>query len=54
VRLVHLPGHACVAASIPLALAEAVPVGRIERGQQVLLLGTGAGLTTIGVVGLVF
>jgi 3-oxoacyl-[acyl-carrier-protein] synthase III len=43
----------CVAASIPLALAEAVQTGRITRGQRVLLLGTGAGLT-LGAVGLVF
>lgn len=43
----------CVAASIPLALAEAVAAGRISRGQRVLLLGTGAGLA-IGAVGLVF
>jgi 3-oxoacyl-[acyl-carrier-protein] synthase-3 len=35
----------CVAASIPLALAEAVEAGRIERGDRVLLAGTGAGLT---------
>ena len=43
----------CVAASIPLALAEAVTAGRITRGQRVLLIGTGAGLT-IGAVGLIF
>jgi 3-oxoacyl-[acyl-carrier-protein] synthase-3 len=35
----------CVAASIPLALAEAVEAGRIARGDRVLLAGTGAGLT---------
>jgi 3-oxoacyl-[acyl-carrier-protein] synthase-3 len=35
----------CVAASIPLAFAEAIEVGRIERGDRVLLAGTGAGLT---------
>ena len=34
----------CVAASIPLALAEAVEAGRIERGDHVLLAGTGAGI----------
>lgn len=43
----------CVAASIPLALGEAVAAGRIRRGQRVLLIGTGAGLT-IGALGLVF
>lgn len=35
----------CVAASIPLALCEAVEAGRICRGDRVLLVGTGAGLT---------
>jgi 3-oxoacyl-[acyl-carrier-protein] synthase III len=35
----------CVAASIPLALAEAVHDGRVRRGQRLLLVGTGAGLT---------
>lgn len=34
-----------VAASIPLTLAEAVHAGHITRGDKVLLLGTGAGLT---------
>lgn len=35
----------CVSASIPLAFAEAVHAGRIRRGDRVLLIGTGAGLT---------
>jgi 3-oxoacyl-[acyl-carrier-protein] synthase-3 len=35
----------CIAASIPLALAEAVYEQRIRRGQRVLLVGSGAGLT---------
>lgn len=35
----------CVAASTPLALAEAVHEGRVARGDRVLLVGTGAGLT---------
>jgi 3-oxoacyl-[acyl-carrier-protein] synthase-3 len=35
----------CVAASIPLALAEAVEGGVIQRGSRVLLVGTGAGLS---------
>lgn len=43
----------CVAASIPLALAEAVHAGRIRRGDRVLLIGTGAGLT-LGALALVF
>jgi 3-oxoacyl-[acyl-carrier-protein] synthase-3 len=43
----------CVAASIPLALAEAVHGGRIRRGDRVLLVGTGAGLTA-GALALTF
>lgn len=43
----------CIAASIPLALAESVAAGRITRGRRVLLLGTGAGLS-IGAAGLIF
>jgi 3-oxoacyl-[acyl-carrier-protein] synthase-3 len=38
----------CIAASLPLALAEAVHQGRIQRGHKVLLIGTGAGLTLGG------
>jgi 3-oxoacyl-[acyl-carrier-protein] synthase-3 len=43
----------CVAASIPLALAEAVHAGDVRRGQRVLLLGTGAGLS-LGAVALTY
>lgn len=43
----------CVAASIPLALAEAQAAGRVRRGDRVLLLGTGAGLT-LGALALTF
>lgn len=43
----------CIAASIPLALTEAVQTGRIQRGQRVLLIGTGAGLS-IGALALTF
>ncbi len=43
----------CVAASVPLALAEAVQAGRICRGQRVFLIGTGAGLT-LGATALTF
>ncbi|MEO8287534.1 MAG: beta-ketoacyl-ACP synthase 3 [Chloroflexota bacterium] len=39
----------CIAASIPLALAEAVESGRIVRGNSVFLVGSGAGLTLGGV-----
>lgn len=35
----------CIAASIPLALCEAWEAGQLQRGQRVLLAGTGAGLT---------
>lgn len=52
--VINLPERGnCIAASIPLALTEAVQSGRITRGQRVMLLGTGAGLT-VGAVGLVF
>ncbi|MCP4805013.1 MAG: ketoacyl-ACP synthase III [Proteobacteria bacterium] len=35
----------CIAASIPMALAHADAEGRIQRGDTVLLMGTGAGLS---------
>lgn len=35
----------CISASIPLAFSEAAHAGRIQRGDRVLLVGTGAGLT---------
>lgn len=35
----------CIAASLPLAFAEAAHAGRLQRGDRVLLAGTGAGLT---------
>jgi 3-oxoacyl-[acyl-carrier-protein] synthase-3 len=38
----------CVAASIPMALAQADEEGRLRRGDRVLLLGTGAGLSVAG------
>ncbi len=43
----------CVAASLPLVLAETVAAGKIERGNRVLLGGSGAGLT-LGAVALVY
>lgn len=43
----------CVAASMPLMLSEAVHDGRIDRGQRLLLVGTGAGLT-LGASALIF
>ena len=43
----------CISASIPLALAESVACGRVKRGDRVLLVGTGAGLT-LGALALTF
>ena len=38
----------CIAASIPLALAESIASGRIQRGDRVLLFGLAAGLSLGG------
>lgn len=43
----------CVAASIPLAFAEAVESGQIHRGHRILLTGTAAGLS-LGALEMVF
>jgi 3-oxoacyl-[acyl-carrier-protein] synthase III len=40
----------CVAASIPVTLYDAVRRGRIQRGDEVLLVGTGAGLSLGGII----
>jgi 3-oxoacyl-[acyl-carrier-protein] synthase-3 len=40
----------CVAASLPLTLYDAVRAGRIQRGDEVLLIGTGAGLCFGGII----
>lgn len=40
----------CVAASIPMALAVAQKEGRLSRGDAVLLIGTGAGVSVGGAV----
>jgi 3-oxoacyl-[acyl-carrier-protein] synthase III len=40
----------CVAASMPLALCEAVRSGRLARGDRALLIGTGAGVSFGGAV----
>jgi 3-oxoacyl-[acyl-carrier-protein] synthase III len=40
----------CVAASMPMALAYAHESGRLKRGDLVLLCGTGAGLSVLGLV----
>jgi len=44
VRILAHRGN-CVAASIPLALAEAVESGQIRRGHRILMTGTAAGLS---------
>jgi 3-oxoacyl-[acyl-carrier-protein] synthase-3 len=51
-RIINIIGEYgnCIAASIPMALAAAHEEGRLERGQPVLLLGTGAGLSVGGVI----
>ena len=48
VTLDHLGN--CVAASLPATLYEAVRQGRLKRGDEVLLVGTGAGLSIGGVI----
>lgn len=40
----------CVAASLPLTLYEAVKTDRLHRGDEVLLIGTGAGLSIGGMI----
>jgi len=49
-RIVNIVGEYgnCVAASIPMALAHLATNGRVQRGDRVLLLGTGAGLSVAG------
>jgi len=49
IRRVHEEGN-CVAASLPMALAWANEQGRIRRGDRVLLCGTGAGLSVVGLL----
>lgn len=43
----------CVAASLPLLLSESAHCGRIRRGNKLLLVGTGAGLT-LGAVAIIY
>lgn len=40
----------CVAASIPMALQIGISSGRIQRGQRLLLCGTGAGFSVKGLI----
>ncbi len=48
---INLPTRGnCVAASIPIALCEAVECGRIQRGSRVTLIGSGAGLSLAGML----
>jgi 3-oxoacyl-[acyl-carrier-protein] synthase-3 len=51
-RIVNIVGKYgnCIAASVPMALAYLAASGRLRRGERVLLLGTGAGLSVAGVV----
>jgi len=52
--VVNLPERGnCLAASTPLALAEAIHGGRIRRGDRVLLAGTGAGVSA-GLIALTY
>ncbi|MBX9404022.1 ketoacyl-ACP synthase III [Lysobacter sp. BMK333-48F3] len=47
VRTLEQTGN-CIAASIPLALEQGVREGAIRRGERGVLLGTGAGLSGVG------
>lgn len=49
VRTIHKFGNT-VAASIPGALYEAIKTGRMVRGDKILMLGTGAGLSIGGII----
>ncbi len=40
----------CIAASVPMALAHAHAAGRLHRGDTVLIVGTGAGLSVAGTI----
>jgi 3-oxoacyl-[acyl-carrier-protein] synthase III len=51
-RIVNIVGKYgnCIAASVPMALATLAASGRLRRGDTVLVLGTGAGLSVAGAV----
>ena len=49
VETLHCFGN-CVAASLPLTLYEAVVTNRLQRGDELLLIGTGAGLSIGGII----
>lgn len=40
----------CIAASIPVTLYEVIKEGRVKRGDEILLVGTGAGLSIGGAI----
>lgn len=47
----YLQNHGnCIAASIPMAMHDALADGRLKRGDRVCILGTGAGLSMGGLV----
>ena len=52
VNIIEKTGN-CIAASLPMALASAAAEGRLQRGQTILMVGTGAGLS-IGAAALVW
>jgi len=43
----------CIAASVPLAMAEAADAGVLRQGQRILIIGTGAGLT-LGCIAMIY
>jgi 3-oxoacyl-[acyl-carrier-protein] synthase-3 len=49
-RVINIVGQYgnCIAASLPMALAHLAMNGRVKRGDRVLMLGTGAGLSVAG------
>ena len=40
----------CVSASIPLALSIAIEENRIKRGDTIMMIGTGAGLSVASTI----
>ncbi len=49
IDLVGLQGN-CVAASLPMSLAQAISSGRLQRGDRFMLVGTGAGLSVAATI----
>jgi 3-oxoacyl-[acyl-carrier-protein] synthase-3 len=51
-RIVDIIGQYgnCIAASVPMALAHAEQQGRLKRGDKIMILGTGAGLSVAGAI----